>query len=49
MDGTQELERRPLKEQRPAAHVEDPTIERLAEVAERTDERAVRRQLFGWR
>jgi hypothetical protein len=33
----------------PAAHVEDPTIERLAEAAERTDELAVRRQLFGWR
>jgi hypothetical protein len=31
------------------AHVEDPTIERLAEAAERTDEVAVRRQLFGWR
>jgi uncharacterized membrane protein YbhN (UPF0104 family) len=38
-----------LKEQRESTHVEDPTIERLAEVAERTDERAVRRQLFGWR
>jgi uncharacterized protein (TIRG00374 family) len=32
-----------------AAHIEDPTIERLAEAAERTDELAVRRQLFGWR
>jgi uncharacterized membrane protein YbhN (UPF0104 family) len=30
-------------------HVEDPSIEQLAEVAERTDELAVRRQLFGWR
>ena len=33
----------------PPTHVEDPTIERLAEAAERTDELAVRRQLFGWR
>jgi uncharacterized membrane protein YbhN (UPF0104 family) len=48
--GTEELGRRSLKEQRPAAtHVEDPTIERLAEVAGQTDEVAVRRQLFGWR
>jgi uncharacterized protein (TIRG00374 family) len=30
-------------------HVEDPTIEQLVEVAERTDDVAVRRQLFGWR
>jgi hypothetical protein len=33
----------------PTGHVEDPTIEELAEAAERTDELAVRRQLFGWR
>jgi len=32
-----------------APHVEDPTIEELAEVAEQTDDLAVRRQLFGWR
>lgn len=38
-----------MKEPRTSTHVEDPTIERLAEAAERTDERAVRRQLFGWR
>ena len=30
-------------------HVEDPTIEQLAEVAEQTDDLAVRRQLFGVR
>ena len=30
------------------AHVEDPTIEQLAAAAGRTDELAVRRQLFGW-
>ena len=30
-------------------HVEDASIEQLAEAAERTDEVAVRRQLFGWR
>jgi hypothetical protein len=30
-------------------HVEDPTIEQLAEVAGHTDELAVRRELFGWR
>jgi uncharacterized protein (TIRG00374 family) len=30
-------------------HVEDPSIERLAEAAGRTDDVAVRRQLFGWR
>jgi len=34
---------------RPPSHVEDPTIEELADVAGRTDERAVRRQLFGIR
>ena len=34
---------------RPTNHVEDPTIEQLADVAGRTDEVAVRRQLFGWR
>ncbi|MGH2472727.1 MAG: lysylphosphatidylglycerol synthase transmembrane domain-containing protein [Candidatus Limnocylindria bacterium] len=33
----------------PSTAVEDPTIERLAEAAEHTDELAVRRQLFGWR
>ncbi|MBI3521641.1 MAG: flippase-like domain-containing protein [Chloroflexi bacterium] len=33
----------------PAAHREDPSIEALAEAAEHTDERAVQRQLFGWR
>jgi uncharacterized membrane protein YbhN (UPF0104 family) len=38
-----------LKEPQVAAHVEDPTIEQLAAVAEHTDELAVRRQLFGWR
>jgi len=37
-----------LKE-RPSTHVEDPTIEQLAAAAGRTDELAVRRQLFGWR
>jgi uncharacterized protein (TIRG00374 family) len=31
------------------AHVEDPTIEQLAEVASHTDDLAVRRQLFGMR
>ena len=30
-------------------HVEDPGLERLADEAGRTDEREVRRQLFGWR
>ena len=49
MVGTEELERRSLKDHREPTHVEDPTIERLAEVAEHTDEVAVRRQLFGWR
>src|SRR5204863_4512488 len=34
---------------RPPGHVEDPSIEQLAEVAGHTDERAVGRQLFGWR
>lgn len=33
----------------PPPHVEDPTIEALAEQAGHTDELAVRRQLFGWR
>jgi uncharacterized protein (TIRG00374 family) len=33
----------------PEAHVEDPTIEELAEEAGHTDEVAVRRTLFGWR
>jgi uncharacterized protein (TIRG00374 family) len=32
-----------------APHVEDPSIEQLAEAAGHTDEVAVRRQLFGWR
>ena len=35
--------------ERGATHVEDATIEQLAAAAERTDELAVRRQLFGWR
>ena len=48
MARTKELERHPLKDRGPT-HVEDPTIEQLAEAAEHTDERAVRRQLFGWR
>ena len=34
---------------RASTHVEDPTIQELADVAGRTDELAVRRQLFGWR
>jgi len=46
--GTKELDRKPLTE-RNRPHVEDPSIERLAEVAGHTDELAVRRQLFGWR
>lgn len=33
----------------PKAHVEDPSIEALAEEAGHTDEIAVRRTLFGWR
>jgi hypothetical protein len=33
---------------RPPGHVEDPTIEQLAEVAGHTDDVAVRRTLFGW-
>jgi uncharacterized membrane protein YbhN (UPF0104 family) len=33
----------------PRGHIEDPSIEQLAEAAEHTDELAVRRQLFGWR
>jgi len=33
----------------PPDHVEDPSIDRLAEAAGHTDESAVRRQLFGWR
>ena len=33
----------------PPGHVEDPSIDQLAAEAGRTDERAVRRQLFGWR
>jgi uncharacterized protein (TIRG00374 family) len=46
--GTKEPHRDSLR-QRASTHVEDPTIEQLAAAAERTDERAVRRQLFGWR
>jgi len=34
---------------RRTGHVEDPTIEALAQEAGHTDELAVRRQLFGWR
>lgn len=34
---------------RPAGHVEDPTIEELAQEAGHTDDLAVRRRLFGWR
>lgn len=34
---------------RTPGHVEDPSIEQLAEAAGHTDELAVRRQLFGWR
>ena len=34
---------------RSSTHVEDPTIEELAAEAEHTDDRAVRRTLFGWR
>ena len=39
--------RRPVRQA--SIHVEDPSIERLAAAAERTDDVAVRRQLFGWR
>ena len=35
--------------ERPSGHVEDASIEQLARAAERTDDIAVRRQLFGWR
>jgi glycosyltransferase 2 family protein len=45
---TEKIERRELT-QRVAAHVEDASIEQLAEAAGRTDELAVRRQLLGWR
>ena len=49
MAGTKELGRpKPITEGTPP-HVEDPSIERLAEAAGRTDDVAVRRQLFGWR
>ncbi|MEA2661701.1 MAG: hypothetical protein QOH08_1273, partial [Chloroflexota bacterium] len=34
---------------RTPGHVEDPSIEELADAAGHTDELAVRRQLFGWR
>jgi len=47
--GTKELGRRKPIAEDPPPHVEDPSIERLAEAAGRTDEVAVRRQLFGWR
>ena len=43
------MRRRPTPHLEGPAHVEDPTIEQLAEVAEHTDELAVRRQLFGMR
>src|SRR5581483_9260051 len=39
----------PLLTPSPSRHVEDPTIEELAEEAGHTDEVAVRRTLFGWR
>lgn len=41
--------RRPSPHLEGPAHVEDPTIEQLAEVAGHTDDLAVRRQLFGMR
>jgi len=41
--------RRPSAHLEGPAHVEDPTIEQLAEVAGHTDDLAVRRQLFGMR
>ena len=34
---------------RAPGHIEDPSIEQLAQAAEHTDELEVRRQLFGWR
>jgi uncharacterized membrane protein YbhN (UPF0104 family) len=44
---------RPPREQdlltRIPGHVEDPTIEQLADEASHTDERAIGRRLFGWR
>jgi glycosyltransferase 2 family protein len=54
---TKEPDRNPLNgrasgggaPERGAPHVEDATIEQLAAAAGRTDELAVRRQLFGWR
>jgi len=46
--GTKEPDRDSLRE-RASTHVEDPTIEQLAAAAGRTDDLAVRRQLFGWR
>jgi len=33
----------------PPGHIEDPSIDQLADAAGHTDESAVRRQLFGWR
>jgi uncharacterized protein (TIRG00374 family) len=41
--------RRPTEHLEGPTHVEDPTIEQLAEVAGHTDDLAVRRQLFGMR
>jgi uncharacterized protein (TIRG00374 family) len=43
------LKRSPPRHHDDPAHVEDPTIEQLAEVAGHTDELAVRRQLLGMR
>ncbi len=52
-DGSKVSEDRSTRDRRVKAssttHVEDATITELAEEAERTDERAVRRTLFGWR
>jgi uncharacterized membrane protein YbhN (UPF0104 family) len=46
--GTKKHDARTVTERTPP-HVEDASIEQLADVAERTDDVAVRRQLFGWR
>jgi uncharacterized protein (TIRG00374 family) len=43
------VKRAPSDARNDPSHVEDPAIEQLAEVAGHTDERAVRRQLFGMR
>ena len=48
MARTEAHDRQPLAE-RPPGHVEDASIEQLAQAAARTDDVAVRRQLFGWR